>query len=52
MEGHVCSARDGLIKKWLSVFCSQCMGSGAVDVDMREEDIDKHNEEVMEKNGR
>ena len=48
MEGHVCGASGGVIKKWLSIFCSQCMGNVAVDVDMNEADIDKHNGGVME----
>ena len=52
IEGHICNSpyidakRNGYIKTWPSVVCSQCMMHNAVEVVMSKEDVDEHNSKL------
>jgi len=50
MEAHVC--KNGYIRKYPSIFCSMCMGIGAVEIEMSEGSIDEYNKKLREESER
>ena len=50
IDAHICQmGTKGYIRKFPSVVCSLCMGKQAVELKMSEDDIDKHNKELLER---
>jgi hypothetical protein len=46
MEAHYC--RNGYIRKYPAILCSNCRAHEGFDIEMNEKDIDEHNEKRTE----
>jgi len=50
MEAHLCKGK--YIRKYPSIFCSMCMGIGAVELELSNEEINEYNKKLMEESDR